>query len=135
MNPPKGQKLLVTLCYKYYIIIMATPGGHPLDYDKLKNIFMEVGPAIPGSIHQFFAKCGSKKCPCATDKTKLHGPFYRWCRRVNGKLAVSGIPEKNLATFRRWIINRGVIELIIESLLEDGAGHAEAFLESRRRKK
>ncbi|OGJ89355.1 MAG: hypothetical protein A2268_08505 [Candidatus Raymondbacteria bacterium RifOxyA12_full_50_37] len=27
--------------------------------------------------------CGKPGCPCLTDKTKRHGPYYEWTRREN----------------------------------------------------
>jgi hypothetical protein len=114
---------------------MTTPSWYLPDYDNLKSLLMAVGPAIPGSVNATFVRCGSKSCPCYTNKTRLHGPYYRWLRRVNGRLVAVGIAEEDLPLFRQMIKNRKAIERIVELMLEAGADYAAGISSAKEKKK
>lgn len=93
----------------------------------LKQQLLQVGLAIPGTIHALYARCGSNTCPCATDKTKRHGPYYRWYRRARGRLIAQGILPEDLPIFEQWMENREKIEQIVEQILKIGADYAETL--------
>ena len=44
-----------------------------------------LGPILPGTLVATMASCGKENCACSSDKTKLHGPYYRWTGIINGK--------------------------------------------------
>lgn len=83
--------------------------------------------AIPGTIHALYALCGSEQCECAKNKSKRHGPYYRWHYRVNGRQISIGISDQIVSQFEEWIKNREELELIVQRLLDVGATYAEKF--------
>lgn len=40
---------------------------------------------MPGSVSQTGGKCGKKNCRCRTDPDYIHGPYYRWTGKLNGR--------------------------------------------------
>ncbi len=43
----------------------------------------------PGTLLKRWKKCNRPNCRCASDPAALHGPYYEWSRRQNGRLAHS----------------------------------------------
>ena len=102
-------------------------------YNDLKNQLMQVGLAIPGTIHALYALCGSSACECVKNKDKRHGPYYRWHHWVGKNKVTLGINETDLQQFEMWIKNREALENILKQLLELGADHAEKFIAAKKR--
>jgi uncharacterized protein DUF6788 len=44
-----------------------------------------LGPALPGTLLNRYGRCGTPGCRCHTDPPTLHGPWWSWTRKVNGK--------------------------------------------------
>lgn len=124
-----GLKIIfVTSCYKYYISVMETNDNEI--YAALKKRLLRLGIPIPGTLHALYARCGSPTCPCATDKQKRHGPYYRWHYRLSGRSAAHGINIENLVQFTEWIENREKIYRVVEEMLAMGIRTAMARLQS-----
>jgi hypothetical protein len=98
------------------------------EYEKLKKNLLEIGMAIPGTIHALYALCGSEHCECAKDKNKRHGPYYRWHYRVNGRQISIGISEQVVNQFEKWINNREELEQLMQKMLDMGAINAEKLI-------
>ena len=53
------------------------------------NIFEEMiqlAPLCSGALYEQYIPCGKKNCRCHdTENPKLHGPYYVWSRRIDGK--------------------------------------------------
>ncbi|MGH9186515.1 MAG: DUF6788 family protein [Acidimicrobiales bacterium] len=45
----------------------------------------KLGFCLPGSLVQRTSRCGNPTCGCHTDPSRLHGPYWFWTRKVNGK--------------------------------------------------
>jgi hypothetical protein len=95
-------------------------------FNDLKQKLLAVGIPIPGTIHALYARCGSPTCPCASDDTKRHGPYYRWHYRLQGRIKVQGIDKADMPQFQEWIENREKIYKIVEELLKIGVRQAIA---------
>jgi len=56
---------------------------------KRSNIFEELiklGPLCSGKLYERYIPCGKKYCRCHdVENPKLHGPYYEWVRRIDGK--------------------------------------------------
>lgn len=94
---------------------------------------MQVGMAIPGTIHALYALCGSPECECVKNKDKRHGPYYRWHHLAGKNKITLGIKEADLQQFETWIKNRETLEYIVKQLLELGADHAKRFIAEKKR--
>jgi len=92
--------------------------------EQMKQHLLEIGVAIPGTIHALYSRCGSPSCPCAHDDNQRHGPYYRWHYRSHGRHVVKGISQEDLSLFKQWIENREKIGRIVEQILELGTSHA-----------
>jgi hypothetical protein len=97
------------------------------EYEVLKQRLLSVGVPIPGTIHELYARCGSKTCPCATDDTQRHGPYLRWHHKTRGRQNAVGINEVSKTFIARGIKNREEIERLFDKMLEFGATQAEGL--------
>lgn len=53
---------------------------------KIKKISLELNwPAMPGSVSETSGKCGNKSCRCQKNPSYIHGPYYRWTGKLNGR--------------------------------------------------
>ncbi len=102
-------------------------------YKDLKNQLMQVGLAIPGTIHALYALCGSSECECVKNKSKRHGPYYRWHHFAVNHKVTRGINKSDLQQFEMWVKNREALESILKQLLELGAAHAEKHILAKKR--
>jgi hypothetical protein len=89
-------------------------------YRRIKGKLMSIGPVIPGTIRETFLQCGRPWCACAKKGGALHGPYYFWNRKVNGKLTSKSIPKSKLRRYKAWINNRLEMESLLQQLLEIG---------------
>lgn len=102
-----------------------------VEYETLKKRLLSIGIAIPGTIHALYALCGSENCECVKDKSKRHGPYYRWHYRAGSRQVTIGLDEKEVILVETWIRNREELDRILERMLEIGAAHAKGMLSNK----
>jgi len=110
---------------------MASDNPITVEYEALEKRLLSVGIAIPGTIHALYALCGSQNCECVKDKSKRHGPYYRWHYREGSRQVTIGLDEKDVIMFKTWIRNREELERIMERMLDIGAAYAKERLASK----
>jgi len=54
-------------------------------YKELLHQLSQIGYICSGSVISQQRKCGKPNCGCKEDQQKLHGPYYIWTRKENGK--------------------------------------------------
>src|SRR5450755_2278698 len=45
----------------------------------------QLGFCLPGTLTERPTRCSSSGCRCRSDPPALHGPYYSWTRKINGK--------------------------------------------------
>ncbi len=63
------------------------------------------GFALPGTLVERRIRCGKPGCRCADDATGLHGPYYQWTRKVNGKTVTRLLSAGQMERYRDWFAN------------------------------
>lgn len=86
----------------------------------LKKQLCELNLVIPGTIHVQYRKCGKTNCRCHESQDLMHGPYYLWYRKVNGKLYTSVIDEINVQSFKEMIENRMKLETLTNEMIKLG---------------
>ena len=54
-------------------------------FQSLKADLARIEYFTKGTVLTRMMKCGKSKCPCASDPTKRHGPYFEWTYKENGK--------------------------------------------------
>lgn len=88
--------------------------------NELKKQLCKIKLAIPGTIHIQYRKCGKSNCRCHQSQDQMHGPYYLWYRKIDGKLYTSVIDENDLRLFNEMIANRVKLETLTDEMIRLG---------------
>ena len=75
-----------------------------------------VGFALPGTIIERHMRCGKRGCRCSADPPQLHGPYYQWTRKVNGKTKPRLLSAAQMARYRSWFENAKQVRRLTSEL-------------------
>jgi hypothetical protein len=50
-------------------------------------------------------RCGRPGCRCHADPPGLHGPYYEWTRKVQGKTVSARLTPEQAQLLEQWIAN------------------------------
>lgn len=107
-------------CCKDYIRIM---NEYESKLNVLKKKLCKLDLAIPGTIHIQYRKCGKLNCRCHQSQDQMHGPYYLWYRKIDGKLYTSVIDDESVELFKEMIENRIKLETITGEIIKLGESH------------
>src|SRR5262245_9355811 len=60
---------------------------------RIKAQLATIDFALPGTVLRRETQCGQPNCRCHADPPQLHGPYWWWTRRVNGKTITKILPD------------------------------------------
>jgi hypothetical protein len=112
---------------------MSMPRPNARDRKAQAAIAAELGSAgfaLPGTILVRHTCCKKPGCRCGADPPQLHGPYYQWTRKINGKTVTRLLTEEQMERYRSWFGNaRRIRELAaeLEALSLDIASSAERW--------
>ncbi|MGH9156123.1 MAG: DUF6788 family protein [Acidimicrobiales bacterium] len=99
---------------------MTTPRAHRLAsyqrrYRELARQLAEIGYIASGSVAHRYNRCGKANCACHDDPTRLHGPYWLFTAKVDGKTINKRLSEREAHLYEQWIGNdREVRALLTE---------------------
>lgn len=89
----------------------------------------EIGFALPGTLTERHLRCGKSNCRCKHDPPALHGPYWQWTRKRDGKTVTRWLTPDQLERYQQWFANAkraryliGQIETLSLSIAEDAEG-------------
>jgi len=74
-------------------------------YDKLLSQLGEIGYIASGSLASRFNRCGKTNCRCHGDPPQLHGPYWHWTAKVDGKTVNRRLSDAEAAIYQDCIAN------------------------------
>jgi hypothetical protein len=74
-------------------------------YRALANEFATIGYIAQGSLAPRYTQCGKPTCACRADPPKLHGPYWHWSTKVNGKTVNRRLSPREAELYTSWINN------------------------------
>lgn len=69
---------------------------------------------LRGSITQRYMPCGNPNCRCQADPPQLHGPYYQWTTKVDGKTQTVRLKPEQVADFEHWVAQGRRLEQLIQ---------------------
>ena len=90
------------------------------------------GFALPGTILVRHTCCKKPGCRCGADPPQLHGPYYQWTRKINGKTVTRTLTPDQARRYGPWFANARQLRALtaeIEALSLQIANHAEQWVE------
>ena len=85
-------------------------------FEALKQALFELGYVRPGSVVRRFMPCGKPGCRCMADPPQLHGPYYQWSYRVQGKTRTVRLTEEQARVCAQWAENHRRLRRIVRQL-------------------
>lgn len=87
----------------------------------MKKILLELEwPAMQGAVSQTSGKCGKKNCRCKREVNYLHGPYYRWTGKINGKQTSVTLTKEEAIECRKRIKRWRTFEKKIAAMAKKG---------------
>lgn len=84
------------------------------------------GRVLPGSIGERHTRCGNKGCACHADPPRLHGPYWHWTRKVQGKTVGRWLNAEQAGDYGDWVDNDRRIRALLARLEAIGIARLEA---------
>jgi hypothetical protein len=97
------------------------------ELDRLKHEIAAVGFVSSGSVVRRFMPCGKPGCRCQADPPKLHGPYWQYSHKVDGKTITRRLTPDQARLYQQWIANRRRIDQLLAQM-EQVSGQAAKIL-------
>lgn len=78
---------------------------HQRAQQKIARQLGQIGFALPGTITRRKTRCGKAGCRCQADPPQLHGPYYLWTRKVEGKTVSKMLSKEQARKYQGWFDN------------------------------
>jgi len=100
-------------------------------YRELAHELAEVGYIASGSVALRANRCGKANCACHDDPPRLHGPYWHFTAKVDGKTVNKLLSQDDARLYEEWIANdRKVRSLLTE--MRSVAAKAQALMLTQR---
>jgi hypothetical protein len=98
-------------------------------YRELARQLADIGYIASGSVALRFNRCGKPNCACHADPPKLHGPYWQWTAKVNGKTVNRRLTQRQAELYSEWIDNDRHAGTLLAKMREIAAKATELILE------
>jgi hypothetical protein len=88
----------------------------------------DVGIIAAGSVTRRYTRCTSVGCRCRADPPTLHGPYWQWTAKVNGKTVTRRLNAREAQLYQEWIGNDRRIRSLLAQIRTVDAKAAELIL-------
>jgi hypothetical protein len=85
-------------------------------YQALAEQVAEIGFIASGSVALRYNRCGKTTCACHADPPRLHGPYWQWTAKVNGKTVNRRLSESDARRYQTWIANDRTLRALINDM-------------------
>jgi hypothetical protein len=76
--------------------------------DERRRIATELaalGLVLPGTLLHRQGRCGKAQCRCHAEPPILHGPWWSWTRKVDGKTITVRLTDEQARDYQPWFDN------------------------------
>ena len=79
--------------------------NYEAQYRELAGKFADIGYIAAGSVAARYSRCGKPNCACHADPAKLHGPYWHWTAKIDGKTVNRRLSQHQAELYNDWITN------------------------------
>ena len=90
-------------------------------YRELVAQLADVGYIAAGSITRRHTRCGNLKCRCHGDPPRMHGPYWQWTAKIEGKTVTRRLSQSEAELYQEWIANDRQLRAIITQMRQVAA--------------
>ena len=102
--------------------------AHERRLRQLAERLLPTGLISSGSVSTRYAPCGKPGCRCHSDPSQLHGPYWQWTTKVNGKTVTRNLNQRQASLYQEWIANRRRLLAVLAEMEEVSQQAAEILL-------
>ena len=102
-------------------------------YRDLAAQLADIGYIAAGSLAQRHNRCGTKTCRCHADPPQLHGPYWQWTAKVDGKTVNRRLTQAEAERYQEWIANDRRHRALVTKMREVAAKATELLLKEHAR--
>ena len=103
-------------------------GAYERRYRELARQLADIGYIASGSVAPRYNRCGKANCACHADPPRLHGPYWHWTAKVNGKTVNRRLSERDAQLYNEWIANDRRVRALLAQMREVAAKATELQL-------
>ncbi|MGH8829453.1 MAG: DUF6788 family protein [Jiangellaceae bacterium] len=103
-------------------------------YRELAAQLADVGYIAAGSITRRYTRCGTPSCRCHADPPQMHGPYWQWTAKVEGKTVTRRLTQAEAELYQEWIDNDRQLRALITAMRDVAAKAAELSLQEAKTK-
>ena len=96
-------------------------------YSILKRKIDKLGFISTGSVMKVYKTCGNPGCRCHKDKSKRHGPYNIWTRKVKSKTITRTLTDEQAKLVRAFINNMRKAKSILKQMKDLSAQYIESY--------
>ena len=82
---------------------MTTNADLAPEYRQLQRALSRIGYFRRGTLLKRLMTCGKPVCACKASPPRLHGPYYQWTRKVEGKTVTVRLSAEQAKLLKKWI--------------------------------
>ncbi len=86
------------------------------NYQQLQRALAQTGYFRHGTLLKRFMACGKPGCACQASPPRLHGPYYQWTRKVDGKTVTVRLSPEQADLVAGWIATGRELDRIIAEM-------------------
>lgn len=86
------------------------------DYRRLQLTLSRIGYFRRGTLLKRFMPCGKPGCACQATPPRLHGPYYQWTRKVDGKTVTVRLSSEQAEMLAGWIATGKELDRIVAEM-------------------
>lgn len=98
-------------------------------YRQLADQLAQVGYISTGTVLQRRTRCGTASCRCHDDPPRLHGPYWQWTSKANGKTITRRLSEPEARLYAEWIGNERQLQKLITQMRQIATKAIELILQ------
>lgn len=97
-------------------------------YRELARQLAGIGFIASGSVASRLNRCGKANCACHSEPPKLHGPYWHWTAKVNGKTVNRRLSEHEAQLYNEWIANDRQVKALLAQMRQIAAEATELIM-------
>lgn len=102
--------------------------GYERRYRELADQLSSIGFIASGSVASRYNRCGKTGCRCHAEPPKLHGPYWQWTAKVNGKTVNRRLSAREAELYQVWIGNDRRVRALLDQMRTVAAKATELLL-------
>lgn len=104
-------------------------------YRELAAQLADIGYIAAGSITHRYTRCANTNCRCRADPPQLHGPYWQWTAKVDGKTITRRLSQTEAELYQEWIDNDRQLRALTAQMREVAAEATSLILQRATQKR